>query len=297
MRKLIFATASLMMFGGFISCSDDDDTVAPPSPLGGYISSDSVAPNNLKSYFPFEGNANDVKGGTNGTTVGGVTFTAGRRGQAYQGIDGGYALVPASANFSNLPSYSFSIWYKITQQPVAGSPEGLFFLSGATTQNELIYEIENYSPVSGDSVRIHHGFNDLASPAWQLFVMQSFNTAAINTWNHLVTTYDATSSVYTVYQNGVAIGNQSAFSSGGYITPTPMWTDGSATTPLGALGFASDPPSQIILGTWPAGLFGVSPNLGDNGSFLGQMDEIRVFNKALTSAEVNGLYLNGNAGR
>jgi len=31
--------------------------------------------------------------------------------------------------------------------------------------------------------------------------------------------------------------------------------------------------------------------------FIGQMDELRIFNKALTQQEVSGLFLNGQANR
>lgn len=284
----------------FISCSKKS-TVAPPTPLGGYLSSDSVASGNLIAYWPFDGNANEQKSGITATAVG-VTFNTGIRGQAYQGATGSYATLalPTGNAFSSLKSYSLSVWLKLAGQQPAGNPGGIFFLRGATTLNELIYEIEPYSPKSGDSIKIHHGFNDLGSPAYQLFVLESFDTAAINKWVHLVSTYDGTTSTYTLYANGVPIGVNSAFSPPApnqYVTPTTMYTDGTKATLLGNLSFASDPPTGIVIGTWPATLFGVSPTLGANGSFLGQLDELRVYNKALSSAEVQGLYLNGKAGR
>ncbi len=279
----------------FTSCKKSSSTIAPPTPLGGYVSSDSVAPGNLIAYWPFDGNVNDVKGSTNATPVG-VTYGTGVRGQAYQGGTGVYATLTPSSAFSNLQSYSFSVWYKLPSQQPAGDPGGIFFLAGDTTLNYLIYEIEPYSPASGDSVKVHHGFTDLASPgAYKGFTMESFDTAAIGKWVHLVTTYDGASSTYTIYQNGVPINNSSAF---GNTTPTQMWSDGTKTTPLGNLGFSqTDPPKSIIIGTWPATLYGVSPTLGAKGCFIGQLDEMRIYNKALSSAEVQGLYLNGQAGR
>ncbi len=264
------------------------------TPIGGYDSSGAVASANLIAYFPFEGNSNDVKSGTVATAVG-VTYTAGIKGLAYQGGANTYATLIPSSSFSSLGSYSFSLWYKLPAQPVAGDPAGLFFLSGTTNPNLLLYELEPYTPASGDSVKIHHGFFDVISPAYQGFTMESYDTAAIGKWVHVVTTYDGSSSTYVIYQDGVAIGNNSAF--GSNITPTLMWTDGTMTTPLGNLGWGSDAPVQIVLGTWPAGLYGVSPTLGSNGCFIGAMDEVRVYNKALSQSEVAGLYLNGLAGR
>jgi hypothetical protein len=271
------------------------------TPIGGYDSSGAVASANLIAYFPFDGNSNDVKGGLTATTVG-VTYNAGIKGQAYQGDTTSYATlpVPPSTPFNSLSSYSFSVWYKEPAQST--KTQGLFFLGNATVQDELIYEIEPYNPVSGDSVKIHHGFNDLASPgAYQLFVMESFDTAAINTWIHWVTTYDASTSTFVVYENGSAIGNSSAFSpappANPYVTPTVLYSDGTKATALGALGFTGQDPNVIYIGTWPPGLFGVSPTLGSAGGFTGQIDELRIYNKALSQSEVAGLYLNGKAGR
>ena len=304
MKKIVSALSlgilSVALVGVVFSSCKKSSTIAPPTLIGGYASSDSVAPGNLIAYWPFDGNANDVKGGQTGTTAGGVSFTTGVRGQAYQGTSSGYATVPANSSFASIGSYSVSFWFKLPAQPVSSpnnDPAGMFFLSGTTTQNEIMAEIESYKPVSKDSVKIHHGFNNVGSPAWQGFIMESFDTSAINNWIHQVTTYDGASSTYTIYENGVAIGNSSAFSNGTYVTPTTIYTDGSKATPMGNLNFSSDPPKQVILGTWPAGLFGVSPTLGSNGCFLGQMDELRVYNKALSASEVNGLYLNGKAGR
>lgn len=298
-KSIILGAAILIIAGSVVSCNKDDDNgnnIIPPTPLGGYISSDSVAPTNLIAYWPFDGDVNDKKGNQTGTAVG-VTYNAGIRGQAYQGSLNGYATVPAAPAFASLTSYTLAMWYKLPAQPLDGSPNGAFFLSGTTNQNLLLCEFEHYTPVSGDSVRVKAGFNNLASTGYQGFFMEAFDTMAINKWVQLVSSYDGTTSTYTIYQNGVAIGNSSAFSNGGYITPTHLYNGPIPSPDLGPLGFPGDTPTQVVLGTWPAGLFGVSPTLGSNGCFVGQMDEIRVFNKALTSTEVNGLYLNGKAGR
>jgi Concanavalin A-like lectin/glucanases superfamily len=265
-----------------------------PTPIDGFTSSDSIDASNLIAYFPFDGNSNDVKGNLTAHEVN-ITYGTGIRGQAYQGGDSTYATLVPDAAFSSLGSYTISLWYKLAAQPTAGDPGGLFFLSGTTNPNLLLTEIESYAPVSGDSVKIHHGFFDVISPAYQGFTMESYDTAAIGKWVNVVTTYDGSASTYVIYQNGNPIGNNSAF--GSNVTTTQMWTDGTMTTPLGNLGWGSDAPVQIVIGTWPAGLYGVSPSLGSNGCFMGQMDELRVFNKALSPHDVAAIYLNGVAGR
>jgi hypothetical protein len=281
---------------GLGSCSKSSGTKTPPgpTPLGGYVSSDSVAASNLIAYFPFDGNSNDTKGGQTATAVG-VTYTAGIRGQSYKGATGAYATLPAGHAYDSLKSYSLSVWYNLGAQPANGDPGGMFFLSGTANQNLLLLETEHYAPVSGDSVKIHHGFDDAGGPGpYQGFTMEAFDTAAIGKWVHFVMTYDGPSSTYVVYQDGVATINSSAF---GKNLSTVLMTNNPGGSPLGNLSFATDGPVTVYIGTWPPGLYGVSPTLGANGSYAGQMDELRVFNKALSLHEVQGLFLNGQANR
>jgi hypothetical protein len=288
-------TAAVLGLG---ACSKSDSGTTPPpgpTPIGGYVSSDSVAASSLIAYFPFDGNSNDVKGSQT-ATASGVTYAAGGvRGQAYQGATGAYATLPAGHAYDSLKSYSLSVWYNLAAQPADGNPGGMFFLAGTNELNLLLLETEHYAPVSGDSVRVHHGFNDVGGTGpYKNFTMEAFDTAAIGKWVHFVMTYDGPSSTYVVYQNGVAVLNQSAF---GKTTSTVLQNNNPGGSPLGNMSFATDGPATVFIGTWPPTLYGVSPTLGANGSYLGEMDELRVFNKALTTGEVAGLYLNGKANR
>jgi hypothetical protein len=277
--------------------------------IGGYASSDSVASANLVAYWPFDGNANETKGGLTPTVTGTITYTTGIRGQAYQGAAGAYATYTPSAAFASLPSYSVSFWYNL---PTTGAnfsattgqdtlTQGVLFLYG-TSDYLLANEIE---PWRGDSVRIHAGFQDFASPAYKGFIPETFDTNAVNNWVHFVVTYNGGTSSYIVYQDALATNANTAFSPntpagepypypGYFNSPNILYTDGTKTTLLGNLGFTGQTPSKLIVGSWPDGLFGQS---AATATFRGQMDELRVYNKALTQLEITGLYLNGKAGR
>jgi Concanavalin A-like lectin/glucanases superfamily len=299
MSYWLIAAGYLALFG-IASCSksnNNNNNPPPPVLIGGYASSDSVASANLIAYWPFDANANDTKGGLTATAVGsGVTFTsAGVRGNAYQGVQGAYFTlpVPSGSPFNNIGSYSESFWYKVAAQDTL--TQGMFFMSGTTDQGELITEIEPFKPVSGDSIRIHTGFDDLNSPTnFKYFVPETFDTAAIGKWVYMTVTYNGGTSTYTVYQNAIPMKTSSAFSNGGYITPNMFFTESPGVNPLGNIGFTSDPPTVINIGSWPDGMFGI---VAANNCFIGQMDELRIFNKALTQTEVSGLFLNGQAGR
>src|ERR1019366_4801333 len=201
--------------------------------IGGYASSDSVAAANLIAYFPFDGNANDIKGGMTPTVNGNITYTSGIRGQSYQGAAGAFATYTPSAAFTSLPSYSISLWYQLPTSDPSYSPttgqdtltQGFFFLYGTTTWL-INNDIEQFH---GDSVRMHAGLDDLASPAWQGFVPETFDTNAIGKWVHFVVTYNGGTSTYITYQDGIATGANTAFTNGMYITPNPLYTDGTMT--------------------------------------------------------------------
>jgi hypothetical protein len=267
----------------------------PPPLIGGYTSSDSVASANLVAYWPFDGTANEFISETIATTIG-VSYATGIRGLAYQGAPGAYATLIPSAALAGLNSYSVSVWYfeLVTPSVTPYDPGGMFFMVDTANNPDLILDNEPYSPVSGDSVELHAGFYDPALAQSNNWTMTTFDTDAVAKWVHFVMTYDGPSSTYTVYQDGVSMLNQSAL---GWNNPSVL-TAGPAPSPaVGNLNFSSEPPASIVIGTWPAGLNGISPTLGANGSFLGLLDELRIYNRALTQTEVTGLYLNGLAGR
>src|SRR5437764_1094046 len=72
-------------------------------------------PSGLVGWWPGDGNANDVGGGSNGTLQGNVTFVPGMVGQAFN-FDGNSYV---DASDSNLPvgnsSATISAWIKTTQ--------------------------------------------------------------------------------------------------------------------------------------------------------------------------------------
>jgi len=148
--------------------------------------------------------------------------------------------------------------------------------------------------VNGDSVRIHSGFWDVGNePAFGNFIPETFNLGAVGKWVFFTVTYNGGTSTYTSYQNAVPTPASTAFTSGGYATPNPLYTDDTKSTPLGNLKL-TDAPQSIVLASWPDGMFG---QVAAKTCFLGKLDELRVYSRALTQQEVSGLFLNGQANR
>ena len=299
----IFLTAVIALgLVGLGSCkksNNNNNNPPPPQLIGGFASSDSVEPQALVAYWPLDADVNDHKGGINGTAVN-VTYTTGVRGKAYQGSATSYASFTPSAAIQGLKSFSLSLWYWQTAQPVdspKNDPQGIFFLADGHTNPDMIVENEHYKPKGLDSLQIHDGTYFPNAKTYQGFIMTTFDTAAIGKWVHFAMTYDAGSSTFIAYQDGQPTQNGSAYGfnintilldgpAGSAPLGNPNWTTGTANAP--AIG---------TIGTWAPGTFGVSPTLGSNGNWQGKLDEIRIYNVALTAKDVAGLYLNGQAGR
>ncbi len=282
-----------LAIGSCSKSSSGGGGTTPPPPV--VETSDSVEPNNLVAYWPFEGNTNDVKGNLSGTPVG-VTYGTGVIGQAYQGAAGAYATAIPGTALTGLTSYSLSVWYKLPAQPSGNpnDPGGMFFLFSQKSNQDMIVETEHYAPVSGDSVQIHAGFSNPAAKTYQGWNMTAFDTAAIGKWVNFVMTYDGPSSTYIVYQNGAPTQNSSTY---GLALSTVLLDGPAGSAQLGPIDYSTDPPVQIVIGTWPAGLYGVSATLGANGSYLGMLDELRIWNKALSPTDVKNLYTYGSEGK
>jgi len=300
----VSAIAALALWG---SCSKSSSL----PPIGGYNSSNDIAPTNLIAYWSMDGNATESKQNLSGTNTGG-TFVAGQKGQAWQGAGNSYINYgSAGTALTAINSYTLSMWFNEPAQPVnnpgasyvAGQgAQGVFFMydnaATGTAWNLLHLDFEPYTPKSLDSVRIHAGFNNTGSTGWQGIVPQGFFTNAIKKWVHLVMTYDASSSTYVLYEDGVPVGAQTAWTSGGYATPDPIYNGplpvaAGGTQPMGSISF-KHAARGLIIGAFPQVLSLSGSDIGGpqpwSGNFQGAVDEIRVYNKALGAADVGSLY-------
>jgi hypothetical protein len=295
--KFFFLAATIALgVLGLESCKKSSSGPPAPTLIGGFASSDSVEPQALISYWPMDGNLNDSKGAANATGVN-VTYVPGVIGQAYQGATNAYASFTPSAGMTALQSFSLSFWYWQPNFPDTSpyTPQGIFFLADQGGANPLILaEEQPYTPVTGDSVLLHAGLDFPNATTYKGFTMTTYDTAAIGKWEFFTMTYNGGTSTYTVYQNATPMLNSSAY---GVATPTVLLNGPTGSTPQGNMNFTSDPPVEGTIGTWAPGVYGVSTTLGANGNWVGKLDEVRLFNIALTQEDVSGLYLNGLAGR
>lgn len=335
---ILIACATLLVMGGmFNACSKSNNsgtkTTPPPSNPGGYDSSNQIQSSALVAYWGFNGNFDESKHNLVATTSSTApTFTAGIKGQAYQGSGSSYLTVALGSSASlfaatAFPSYTVSLWVNEPAEPIYApsgnytpgqGPEGLFFMYDAAGHQDLLHmDIEPYDPTipQEDTMSINAGFTITGATTTGPYVgaggiegvvPNGHLDTAINQWTEIVMTYDGTSSEYTLYENGTAVGANSAWSAYANISPIQILTGGltsgygsapvAGAIPLGSLNY-TPAPTGFVIGAWcgTAGVGGFTPNQY-TGSFKGALDELRVYNVALDASDVKSLYLLEKAG-
>jgi hypothetical protein len=213
--------------------------------------------NNLVLYLPFSGNTNDESGSNVAITNNGATLTTDRKGVANQAYDfnGTNAWMNTPLVQSNLSGYTISAWVKP---------------NFTTSQEYVIIQNRGITPGPGKSLTLHYQYS---TNRWGFAVdgdgvyngLQAPSTNTTN-WIHVVGVWSAgvatafSSSQFKVYVNGVLLG-------GTYIN-----------------GAFSPIPNV------PSGTTAIGRHEAWGSYFKGKMDDIRVYNRALTDAEVQSIY-------
>lgn len=204
-----------------------------------FASNQSNPPAGIVSWWPGEGNANDVVGSNNGTLHGGTGFTAGKVGQAFL-FHGLGDFVAAATN--NLPTgnsdRTLELWARIDKAETAWTR---FAVYGNFTYDQE-YELGAHDAVPYFT---QWGTGAGGSSAMKLGV-----------WYHIAVTN--VGDLATLYMNGVVVA--------------------SAKVPINTAAY-----SQFFIG---AG----GDTDGGIVRFNGAVDEVRIYNRALSASEIQAIY-------
>ncbi|CAN5404583.1 hypothetical protein BH09BAC6_BH09BAC6_19820 [soil metagenome] len=287
MKKIKNTLAALLVMGlgmGLVSSCQkayDPKTYAPTKPLptfGGYSNSKDIQPASLVAYWPFNGNLTDSISSTAGVATG-ATVGDGVKGKGLQGAANGYVVVNTPAAVKALQSFTISTWVKMPQNTTGA----IGIIGIAHTQNfwgNLDIFFDNGSTADKGVLKVH-GFNNSTSAsgadAWE----GGYSVAnPWNTWINISVTYDNASSTVTVYYNGAVAGTNTP---GGF---APLNWSGAQKMVFGTLQFQTTP-----------SLTSATDAQGWAGYLTGQMDQVRIYSKALSSTEVSALYSLEKLGR
>lgn len=216
-------------------------------------------PAGLVGWWPGEGNAKDIAKGTDGQLHGGAGFAPGKVGQAFSfdGIDGSVD-VPRSPSLDVHGQVSVEFWMK----PALGNPMR-DCCQGLVGTDYYLIEIDNASTNAGVAFVVN--FKNTREATGAAF------EAPQDVWSHIVGVYDR--KWLRLYVNG----KQEALVD--YRGGIPSMLDTSF------LSIGSEDGRTIC-----------SDCVG-NRYFEGLIDEVSIYNTALSANEVQAIYLAGSAGK
>lgn len=272
-------TVVLLLAACSFTCSScykefDPSSYAPPFVISGYSSSSAIASTNLVGYWSFDDNVTDSVSGSAGTNSG-ASYITGIKGKALSlsAASKAYVTAPASAAITGLQSFTVSYWVNpvFTDADSDGSIDGILGLVNLSNTisfwGNIDWFVENGSTATSTIVKAH-----VTSGATDTWITVPTLSNFFGTWSNHTLTYDAVTSTFTYYINGSKV-----------TTATASWT--------GNIAFTNSGP--LVFGTVH---FQTTPSLTSNttaqtwASYLtGALDEVRIYNTALTATELNAL--------
>lgn len=244
----------------------DPTSYQPAFTINGYTSVAEVGAGSLVGYWAFDGSYIDSVSNTAGTGVN-TGFTGGFKGQALQGALNGYVLSEPSAAIKNLKSFTITEWVK-TPPPSTGII-GIFSLARTTTfWGNIEIFFENGSTNSNGKVRVHAGKdgNDYT------YAVDGVSNL-FDAWVNLAVTYDASSATFRLFVNGTQVNAGTAGTLAGPLNFTDV-----GKLVFGTVQFQTSPSQTSATGSQPWASY-----------LTGQLDEVRVYNKALSASDLQAM--------
>jgi uncharacterized repeat protein (TIGR01451 family) len=225
-----------------------------------------VPTNGLVGWWPFNGNANDESGNGNDGTVNGATLTTDRFGNqnsayAFDGTNWIIVGTDTIPNLSNEIEITFSVWIKKSDWNLGGS------------QGRIIsYENLNNILYQGTALQLQNsGFN--LSNSFQCDIRNGSNTVGAG--------YELDTSL--IWHNAVMVFNGNFSNQNESLK---LYVDG-IQYPLSH--FSQTPYPNLTHGEFCNLIFG-NTSAGGLYGFGGKIDDIGIWNRALTDCEIQNLY-------
>ncbi len=249
-------------------CEGETLTLSTPV-IGATTSGCAPLPSNLQNglvaWWPFCGNANDESGNGNNGTVNGATLTSDRFGNSnstysFSGSD--FITVPDNNMLDLTNNFSISTWFNAFSFPgnSFGGPINLILCKRQNVPSNII------DGFGGFGVWESNGNHIVSTQSYPNAGTQNYASSSYNiqdsVWYNYVVTYDDNTDTLKYYLNGALIFNE-------YL------------------------PLEIINNSYEMfiGALGSTPTYFWNG----KIDDIGIWNRALTQQEIQQLYTQGQA--
>ena len=215
-------------------------------------------PANMVSWWPGDGNANDIVGTNNGTAQNGVTFPAGEVGQAFglSASSSQYVTVPDSPSL-RVTQFTLDGWVSFNSTVGGGCCNMLFSKSFGSGDAESYAVWYSGNALHGDTC-------DGPSFAANCTVLDFPFIPTLGVWYHIAYTFGG--STHALYLNGLQVASLANTRA-----PTYDGTDFS-------IGSETENGSRTYY-------------------FDGKIDEVELFNRALSQPEIQSIVNAGSAGK
>lgn len=236
------------------------DTNPPGGPLKFYASFDGASVDSIRANFGVDNN---------------VTFVDGINGKAVNIPANGYVVFPSANDFKESTNFTVAFWLKKNGPNPAGG--GTAFAFGLATQKniwtrqDMFLLFEDAGQSNNNLAAAKFYLND----QWFEFVGDKRIPNLLNNqWHHMAFVFDQASSTLTTYVDGAAVtglpANFGKFNNnGGKVDLTK------------AAGLVVGGPGHYAVGKTPDSWM---------GNWNGQIDQFRMYNTALSAADVAALF-------
>lgn len=277
------------------SCKEKEDDLPP---IGGYNNADEVGAADLVAHWPLNSDLKEMKSATMPDATLGESFVDGIKGKALK-LTSGYVSYPEIPALSTTTgSMTLSLWAKISNNGGDNGFSSVLFTMSREEEwagNINLMAETGWFPATSDTL-VMKGLavikNTDGSGNWQDIInsvnpseddVAAGHVAAPNknagVLTHYVLTWEATTGMFKLYANGVKISN-------------PVWESRGGGNEL-ALNFFA--PTHPVIGAFATVVTGTTEPW--QKGLIGEIDEIRVWKKALASADIMSLYELEKAGR
>jgi Concanavalin A-like lectin/glucanases superfamily len=230
----------------------------------------------LKFYAAYNGsNVDSIR--ANFGTDNDVSFTDGVSGNAVQlnGAKNGFLSYPSANDFGTAESFTISFWLNATMaQKDNNHAVGVFaFASSSNFWGNSTWYADNTTKGNSDSMDLKIYFRNGTNDNWDFanYVGSArWPHMYDGKWHHVAFTYDLATKTGTLYRDGVQFDQKTNES------------------------IAFENPSQLIVGGFEQAA-GVQGDYAGNtwmAGFAGKIDNVRLYEGALSAAEINSLWTN-----
>lgn len=261
-RIALFPLAAI----GLVACQDATQPLELGT-LGEPALGIATPPAGLVSWWPGDRHANDIVGANHGTLENGATFALGKVGRAFSldGEDDFVNVVPDNEQL-NFGTNDFTVDFWVNFRSIVGEQ---IMVEKWIQKDGEVEESRGWTYTKIDNVRIRFAISDTDHDEFDIDFFPGIPT---NSWIHVAAT--RAGDTYTMFWNGDPFGPE--------IPDVTYNLESTSSLKFGHRGNPDDTPGSM----------------DERGFYLnGLIDEVEIFNRALSAEEIRAIFDAGTAGK